>query len=103
MTDLYLRENIKSRPSFARDLNRYRDEIRSFFKGEETTGRYLPDHQGYDSRQLAKMAHLEPMGDGTFLLFDYKNRDPLTYNARAVEIGDICKEHRYKKCQRSKI
>ncbi|MBS7139521.1 MAG: B12-binding domain-containing radical SAM protein [Clostridiales bacterium] len=103
MTDLYLRENIKSRPSFARDLNRYRDEIRSFFKGEETTGRYLPDHQGCDSRQLAKMAHLEPMGDGTFLLFDYKNRDPLTYNARAVEIGDICKEHRYKKCQRSKI
>ena len=38
------------------------------------------------SRQMAKMAHLEPLRDGTYLLFDYKRRDPLSYNARTVRV-----------------
>ena len=86
MTDLYLRENIKSRPSFARDLSCFKEQIRRFFKQEEEAPCFLPDYTGYDSRQLAKMAHLEPAGDGGFLLFDYKNRDPLTHNARMVRV-----------------
>jgi hypothetical protein len=45
------------------------------------------DYEGYDSRQMSKMAHIEAMGDGTLVLFDYRHRDPLTYNARAVRIG----------------
>ena len=57
-----------------------------FFRQEEDCPCGLLDHTGYDSRQLAKMAHLEPAGDGSFLLFDYKNRDPLTYNARMVRV-----------------
>ena len=59
------------------------------FRQEEDCPCLLPDYTGYDSRQLAKMAHLEPAGDGSFLLFDYKNRDPLTYNARMVRV-EIC-------------
>lgn len=86
MTDLYLRENIKSRPSFARELSRFKEQIRYFFKQEEEEPCFLPDYTGYDSRQMAKMAHLEPVTDGSFLLFDYKNRDPLTYNARMVRV-----------------
>ena len=86
MTDLYLRENIKSRPSFARNLSHFKEQIRRFFRQEEDCPCLLPDYTGYDSRQLAKMAHLEPAGDGSFLLFDYKNRDPLTYNARMVRV-----------------
>ena len=35
---------------------------------------------------LSKMAHVEAMADGTLVLFDYRNRDPLTYNARACVI-----------------
>ena len=89
MTDLYLRENIKSRPSFARNLSHFKEQIRRFFRQEEDCPCLLPDYTGYDSRQLAKMAHLEPAGDGSFLLFDYKNRDPLTYNARMVRV-EIC-------------
>ena len=86
MTDLYLRENIKSRPSFARELSRFKEQIRYFFKQEEEEPCFLPGYTGYDSRQMAKMAHLEPVTDGSFLLFDYKNRDPLTYNARMVRV-----------------
>lgn len=83
MYDLYLRENVKSRPSFARDQSPYKEAVRDFFRGEEEKPVYLTDYAGYDSRQMGKMAHVEVMGDGSMILFDYKNRDPLTYNARS--------------------
>ena len=81
--DLYLRENVKSRPSFARDQAPYKSKIRDFFISEEKNPRYLAGYEGFDSRQMSKMAHVEAMGDKTLVLFDYRNRDPLTYNARA--------------------
>ena len=86
MTDLYLRENVKSRPSFARDLSSSKDFVRAFFQREEKTPEHLSGYEGYDSRQMAKMAHLEPLRDGTYLLFDYKKRDSLSYNARTVRV-----------------
>ncbi len=86
MYDLYLRENVKSRPSFARDQSPYKQAVRQFFQREEESPLYLTDYEGYDSRQMSKMAHIEAMGDGTLVLFDYRHRDPLTYNARAVRI-----------------
>ena len=84
MYDLYVRENIKSRPSFASDQSPYKKEVREFFMAEEESSQWLTDYAGFDSKQMAKMAHLEHMEDGTFVLFDYKNRDPLSGNARAV-------------------
>ena len=86
MTDLYLRENVKSRPTFARDLSDSKDFVREFFQREEKTPEHLSGYEGYDSRKKAKMAHLEPLRDGTYLLFDYKKRDPLSYNARTVRV-----------------
>ncbi len=84
MYDLYVRENIKSRPSFASDQSPYKKAVREFFMAEEESPQWLTDYAGCDSKQMAKMAHLEHMEDGTFVLFDYKNRDPLSGNARAV-------------------
>lgn len=84
MYDLYVRENIKSRPSFASDQSPYKKEVREFFMAEEESPQWLTDYAGFGSKQMAKMAHLEHMEDGTFVLFDYKNRDPLSGNARAV-------------------
>ena len=86
MTDLYLRENVKSLPTFARDLSDSKDFVRELFQREEKTPEHLSGYEGYDSRQMAKMAHLEPLRDGTYLLFDYKKRDPLSYNARTVRV-----------------
>lgn len=91
--DLYLRENMKSRPDFAKDLTPYKEQIRSFYQKEEKERKILPDYDGYDSRQLAKMTHLErfsyavwnppePTKEEAFVLFDYRNRNPLTYEAR---------------------
>ncbi len=87
--DLYLRENVKSRPKFAADQGVYKAVIRDFFIQEHENPRYLRGYEGYDSRQMAHMAHVEVMGDGRIVLFDYKNRNPLNYNARTAEIGRL--------------
>ena len=54
MTDLYLRENVKSRPTFARDLSDFKDFVREFFQREEKTPEHLSGYEGYDSRQMIK-------------------------------------------------
>ncbi len=84
MYDLYLRENVKSRPSFAGGQIEAKEHVREFFMAEAQNPQWLLGYEGYDSRQISKMAHLERMEDGTFVLFDYKNRDPLSKNAKAV-------------------
>jgi hypothetical protein len=53
----------------------------------------LQGYEGHDSKQMAKMAHLEVFGDGSAVLFDYKNRDSLTHNAkwfRFYHFTDTC-------------
>lgn len=85
--DLYLRENIKNRPKFAGDQSRYKAAIRDFFAGEEKQRHYLKGYEAFDSRQMSKMTHIEVMKDGRMILFDYKDRNPLNYNARTAIIG----------------
>lgn len=85
--DLYLRENVKSRPSFATDPSDWKIETKQFFMREAKEYRYLKGYEAYDSRQMAKMAHLERMQDGHFVLFDYMNRDALFGNAAAFSIS----------------
>jgi radical SAM superfamily enzyme YgiQ (UPF0313 family) len=87
--DMYLRENLKSRPKFAFPQESYKEEIRQFYRQEALSPKYL---KGYDSctpRQLQRMTHIEyfqytdPPG---YVLFDYQNTDPLTSNAQAIAI-----------------
>lgn len=87
--DLYLRENAKSRPSFARDLSPFKEEIKQFFIREGKEPRRLTGYERYDSRQMSRMAHMEVMRDGRMLLFDYLCRDALLGNARTIEAGRI--------------
>lgn len=97
--DLYLRENLKSRPDFAGDLSEHRKEITAFYKEEEETRHFLPAYAAYDSKQLARMTHLEPFHYAVwkqgkeaaqsalgYVLFDYQKRSPLTHEARTVYI-----------------
>lgn len=85
LCDLYLRENLKSRPSFAPEAYREeeREAVRQFYQEEAVTHRYLKGYEGYDYRQLMKMTHLEVFRFQwkEARLFDYRNRDPLTRDA----------------------
>lgn len=87
--DLYLRENSKSRPYFAPDQSPYKAKIRDFFIREAASPLYLTGYEGYDSKQISRMAHIEVMESGRWILFDYRNRDKLSHNARAVDLTAI--------------
>lgn len=88
MFDLYVRENLKSRPSFAGDQSPYKERIKQFFAAEKKKPVYLNGYEQYDSRQMSKMTHVEAMSDGRMVLFDYKNRDALFGNAKAYVISE---------------
>ena len=70
--DLYLRENLKSRPAFASDQKPYERMIWNYRKAE----------------RIPKTAHIERFRDGKVVLFDYTGRDPLTNNAKLTDITD---------------
>ena len=72
LLDLYLRENLKSRPSFASDQKPYERLIWAYRK----------------AKKIPKTAHIEVFRDGKKLLFDYTDRDPLTNNAQLTDITD---------------
>ena len=102
--DIYLRENAKSRPDFAPDLQEYNNVITDFYREEAENHRFLPESSQYDARQLQRMTHLEVLQypvfskekmaelknglwekeESYFVLFDYASRNPLTYEARVV-------------------
>ena len=112
--DMYLRENLKSRPAFVAETleEDVKADIRDFYRREEQERRYLPDYLDYDWKQLSKMTHLEPfhypvwdvekllgtLGNGeekgaweelVYVLFDYRKRNPLTNDAttRLIRLG----------------
>ena len=68
--DLYLREKLKSHPSFEKDQKPYEKAIWEYRRREE----------------IPKTAQIEVFRDGRVLLFDYENRDPLLNNAAVHEI-----------------
>ena len=72
LLDLYLRENLKSRPAFASDQKPYERMIWAYRK----------------EKKIPKTAHIEVFRDGKITLFYYPDRDPLTNNARLTDITD---------------
>ncbi|HIY01146.1 MAG TPA: B12-binding domain-containing radical SAM protein [Candidatus Blautia faecipullorum] len=69
--DLYLRENLKKRPSFAPDQKPFEKAVWAYRREKE----------------ISKTAHIEVFSDGTAVLFDYDRRDPLSNNAHAEKIS----------------
>lgn len=86
LTDLYLRENSKSRPVWAPDNSAGKSEMQEFYKQEEKQRKYLKDYEGYSWKQIMNMTHMEIMSDGSWYLFDYKKRSPLTKDAALYQV-----------------
>lgn len=99
--DVYLRENAKSRPGFAPCTDKYKTEIREFYRREMEERTYLGGYEAYDARQMARMTHIEvfhydlqtgerrkkPLA----ILYDYMHRNPLTHEAKTYEIELYCR------------
>lgn len=101
--DYYLRENAKSRPSFARTDTIPKEEYIEFFKNRGNKELSI-DNVDYDSKIVARKMHIEPVreemkqwikesiiekGKYGYAVFDYDNRNPLDKSARVYIIGRL--------------
>lgn len=96
--DIYLRENVKSRPNFASFLANDKEIVRTFYEKEVENSKYLSGYEQFDAKQMARMTHLErfsypvwnvryedivaALDSERYVLFDYKERNPLNYEAK---------------------
>ena len=104
--DIYLRENMKSRPGFARDLEGYKVRFREFYNDAFRLRKILPGYEEFQPRQIARMTHLEmfsypvwesrggaewkmeKLAEQRMVLFDYRKRSPLTNEAEVRVVED---------------
>ena len=100
--DLYLRENMKSRPAWAKDISSWNKEYLEFFRQPELACRYIREEK-YDSKKAARQYHMEYWGfdveetaekgaicgEAAHVLFDYNRRNPLNADASTVKIKDF--------------
>ncbi len=104
--DLYLRENMKTRPSFGQDLEPFKELYYQFFKNAEQKNKegeenVLFGYGEYQARQMARMTHVEyftynieeleksgcAVRQESHVLFDYQSRHPLTMEATTTVIS----------------
>lgn len=98
--DLYLREKVKTRPEFAEDMSIYKEKYNVFYKDEEHIRKILPAYGKYDTKQIARMTHIEHYSidiwelmenkkiveKDSFILYDYLERNPINYQARIINL-----------------
>lgn len=115
--DLYLRENVKSRPSWAMDRKDCKAAVAAFYSSVSMREKYFKTYDEQSYRQIRHQTHIELFhwnveecaisgkevsmtGDPAAVagvLFDYSRRDPLTYEAVSVILEEnfnsgICKD-----------
>lgn len=88
--DLYLREHMKNRPSFAPSLENRKNDIYEILHNESETHILFPELAYCNYRELTKILHVE-IFDFIFdkpvaVLFYYDKRDPLTNNCITVRV-----------------
>ena len=97
--DMYLRENVKGRPAWAKDTAQYKKEWKALYR-EQGEKLFPEDVQAgtYDSKKAANHSHIEVFEidikkfeqsgqvekKQVFCLFDYSRRNPLNRAARTV-------------------
>lgn len=98
--DMYLRENVKGRPAWAKDTAQYKKAWKALYR-EQGEKLFPEDVQAgiYDSKRAANQSHIEVFEINikkfeqsgqvekkqVFCLFDYSRRNPLNRAARTVE------------------
>lgn len=79
--DIYLRENCKVRPTFAKDLKYYKEEIRNITESSNNCTKDKRNH-------IEIFSHINSgnMDNPAFYEFDYSNRNPLNNNAKMIKL-----------------
>lgn len=86
--DLYLREHMKNRPSFAFSLEGWKNTIHDILHSEAETHIQFPELSNCNYRTLTKILHVEIFEiifkQPAAVIFNYEKRDPLTNNGKIV-------------------
>lgn len=89
--DLYLREHMKNRPSFAPSLDRWKNDIHNILHKESQDHLMFPKLSGCNYRELTKALHVEVFENifvkPSVMIFCYDRRDPLTNNCAVIKIN----------------
>lgn len=89
--DLYLREHMKNRPSFAPSKEPWKDAIHNILHRESIEHTLFPELADCNYRELTKALHMEvftAIFDGpAAVLFGYNRRDPLTNNGITAKVS----------------
>lgn len=88
--DLYYRENMKSRPAFATDLEPYKEISRKVCKKGKQS-HLEPFTYRFPTEQERSIEKLPESCNEYFVLFDYEHRNPLTNQAgiQVIEKGEL--------------
>ncbi len=100
--DLYLRENMKTRPDFAPEQEGVKKcSGNSLFANPNSIGisKGTP-MRGCDWKSISRMTHIEEIGfdrktgnrltEKQYILFDYQHRNPLTGDATCIRVEPHC-------------
>ena len=82
--DCYLRENMKSRPSFSKENIVTKEQLQLLKKENHILEKQI--HIELFSYPVWNKVDQMKKGEARFILFDYLNRDPLTYEASIKEL-----------------
>ena len=86
--DLYLRENAKSRPGFAKDLTEEKDMIRKIYQDRERNRMTHPELFSYPVWDMEGWREETPAAR-YWVLFDYEKRNPLNAQATIVQLDEF--------------
>lgn len=99
--DIYLRENMKSRPAFVPVVSSDRERIRCFYESGRPE-ELLSGYQGCSPSRMARITHAElftypvweekrelpqKLAEPVLVLFDYQERNPLTHGAKVYIVN----------------
>ena len=86
--DLYYRENCKSRPSWAPDPAKFKEQTRKYCK-KGSKSHLEPFHYRFPTKWEKTIEALpERLEKPVYMLFDYDRRDPLDHQAQVTECTD---------------
>ena len=86
--DLYYRENCKSRPSWAPDPAKFKEQTRNYCK-KGSKSHLEPFHYRFPTKWEKTIEALpERLEKPVYMLFDYDRRDPLDHQAQVTECTD---------------
>lgn len=84
--DLCLRENLKSRPSFAPIKEEYKQQVKDLLRDRKAkeTGYLRIEPFKTEVLNFVGIEHPNPNSEVAYVLFDYEHRDPLDNNAKTI-------------------